>query len=67
MQNNSITKDDLMIEIQANTAISFDWSASYINSTTFSIDLSIHEVLVGSEILTLSFINYKIFRGPYGG
>lgn len=56
-----------MISIQANEPISFDWSASYINDSTFSVDLSINRVLIGNEILTLTFINYKIFRGPNGG
>lgn len=67
MQINSITKDDLMIEIQSSTPFTFDWSAYYINSTSFSIDLSINNILVGDEVLTLRFINYKKFRGPNGG
>lgn len=67
MQQVDVTKDDLSITIQADTSISFDWSASYISSTVLSVDLSISQVLVGNEILTLKFINYKIFRGPYGG
>lgn len=67
MKNISITKEDLLIEIQAKQVLSFDWSASYINSTSFSVDLSINRVLLGDEILTLTFINYKKFRGPNGG
>lgn len=67
MKNNSISKDDLLIEIVSSQTFSFDWKASYLTLTILSIDLTIHHVLVGSEILSLSFINYKKFRGPNGG
>lgn len=67
MQIIQITKEDLNIEIASDNPLTFDWSAEYISSTVMSIDLSINRVLLGNEICTIKFINYKTFRGPYGG
>ena len=67
MNQTSISLKDLSISIDASYPVSFDWIASYTNQTTLTIDLALHTALLGGELITVQFTNYKVWRGPNGG
>ena len=67
MKQTSISLKDLSVSIDASYPVSFDWTASYANQTTLTIDLALHTALLGGEIITVHFTNYKVWRGPNGG
>ena len=67
MQQGEITNEDLIIEIESPYSISYSWEAEYINDTTLSVEISTSGVFEGGEILTVKFVNSKVFRSPIGG
>ena len=67
MNMTNIGEDDLLVEIQSSYKISYSWTASYTNDTNLHISIDVSSVLEGGETMTISFINYKTFRGPDGG
>ena len=62
-----ITLNDLLVTVSSKYSIKFTWTATYINDKTLRVSIITNFVLVGDEIVTIKFISYKIFRGPYGG
>ena len=67
MKQTSISLKDLSVSIDASYLVLFDWTASYTNQTTLTIDLALHTALLGGELITVQFTNYKVWRGPNGG
>ena len=67
MLNKSIGLNDLYVQIESSSSITFSWSATYTNSTLLHLSIGVSQVLQGTEILHVKFINNKVFRGPYGG
>ena len=67
MFNTTIGLNDLYVQIDASSSISFSWSAAYTNATVLHLKTNVKQVLQGTEILKIKFINNKIFRGPHGG
>lgn len=67
MNITSISKQDMMLSISAQTSIKFSWSAEYLDAHTLQIKLNVNSALTGSEVLKIKFTNYKVFRGPQGG
>lgn len=67
MRNISIDASALNVQIDAGYSISYSWTASYTNSTTLHLAISISQVLTGTEQLHVKFIDSKVFRGPHGG
>ena len=67
MLNTTIGLNDLYVQIDASSSISFSWSAAYTNATILHLKTNVNKVLQGTEILKIKFINNKIFRGPHGG
>ena len=67
MQQGEVTNEDFIIEIESSYRISYSWVAEYTDDTTLSVDLSTSGVFEGGEILTVRFINSKVFRSPTGG
>ena len=67
MKQTSISLKDLSVFIDASYPVSFNWMASYTNQTNLTIDLALHTALLGGELITVHFTNYKVWRGPNGG
>ena len=67
MLNATIGLNDLYVQIDASSSITFSWSAAYTNSTVLHLQTNVNQVLQGTEILHVKFINSKRFRGPHGG
>ena len=67
MNKTETTLDNLSVSITYQYAISFSWSAYYSDNQTLLININPKTVLTGEEKITIKFINYKIWRGPYGG
>ena len=67
MNKTDITLNDLLVTVSSKYNIKYTWTATYINDKTLRVSIITNFVLVGDEIITIKFISYKIFRGPYGG
>ena len=67
MIKTSISLNDMQITISSSYIIDFTWSATYLNSTTLNIAITTNTVLQGGEKITITFVNYKVFRAPRGG
>ena len=67
MRQVNITLDFLSISIIQDYPIIFSWSAYYSDNQTLSIRINSQTVLTGNENISIKFINYKIWRGPFGG
>ena len=67
MNKTDITLNDLLVTVSSKYNIKYTWNATYINDKTLRVSIVTSNVLIGDEIVTIKFISYKIFRGPYGG
>ena len=67
MNKTDITLNDLSISIPYDYIIIFDWRAYYSNNKTLTININANTVLIGKEQIKIKLINYKIWRGPFGG
>lgn len=67
MYQTDITLDDLYINIDSSIGVELSWKAEYTGMRELTIELDIKSALQGNEKLNVKFINYKVFRGPYGG
>ena len=67
MFNTTIELNDLYVQIDSSSSISISWSAAYTNATVLHLKTNVNQVLQGTEILKVKFINNKVFRGPNGG
>ena len=67
MKQTSISLKDLSVSIDASYPVLFNWTVSYKNQTTLKIDLGLQSALLGGELITVNFTNYKVWRGPNGG
>ena len=67
MNKTDITLNDLSISIPYDYTIIFDWRAYYSNNKTLTINFNVYTVLTGKEQIKIKFINYKVWRGPFGG
>ena len=67
MRQVNINLDYLSISISQDYPIIFNWNAYYSNNQTLIINIDSQTVLTGTEKISINFINYKIWRGPYGG
>ena len=67
MNETEITLNDMNIEIDADYMIYYSWQAQYEDSRTLKIDISINDILKGSEKITVKMNNWKTFRSLYGG
>ena len=63
----AISLNDLLVNVFSKFSIVVTWNARYVNSKTLRITLITNNVLVGDEVVSLKFINYKVFRSQYGG
>ena len=67
MIQKAISLKDLLVNVYSKFSIVVTWTARYVDSKTLRITLITNSVLIGDEIVSLKFINYKVFRGQYGG
>ena len=67
MNETEITLNDMNIEIDADYMIYYSWQAQYEDSRTLKIDISINDILKGSEKITVKMNNWKTFSSLYGG
>ena len=67
MNKTDITLNDLSISISYYYKILFTWTAYYSDNQTLTININSQTVLTGKELITIKFINYKVWRGPNGG
>ena len=67
MNKTDITLNDLLVTVSSKYNIKYTWNATYTSEKQLRVLIVTSNVLVGDEIVTIKFINYKIFRGPYGG
>ena len=62
-----INSTDISISITADYSVTNLWSAKFIDSKNLVISFSIPTVLTGSEVMTIKLLEWKKFRGKYGG
>ena len=67
MNQTKIDTQDLTVNIKADTAQKFTWSAVMTSSMTMRFTLSMETALQGTETLEIQFTNWKVFRGAEGG
>ena len=67
MIQKAISLEDLLVNVYSKYSIVVTWTARYVDSKTLRITLVTNSVLVGDEVVSLKFINYKVFRSQYGG
>ena len=67
MNISDITINDMGVSIDADYSVSYTWTASYESSRRLVIQISTSDVFEGTETLSVSFTNWKTFRGEYGG
>ena len=67
LNKTDITLNDLLVTVSSKYNIKYTWTATYINDKTLRVSIITNFVLIGDETVTIKFISYKIFRGPYGG
>ena len=67
MNHTEILIEDMLVQIKASYNIRFTWQASFVNTTSLKVAISVATVLEGTEKLIVRLINYKAFRGQYGG
>ena len=67
MNQVEVNLSDFLLTVYSKYDIPFTWSAKYIDNRTLRIAIITNSILVGDEIVSLKFINYKVFRGVNGG
>ena len=67
MKQISVSLNDLLVTVSSKYSILYTWSANFINEKVLRISIETNYVLIGDETVSIKFINYKEFRGPYGG